>query len=74
MFCANIHHAQRMVAELSRLNADMLIKNPKYIRQITGDQTGKNDDLEAFCDVPNEGNAYPVIAVTSKLMTTGGGQ
>lgn len=71
VFCANINHAQRMVAELSRLNADMLAKNPKYIRQITGDQTGKNDDLEAFCDVQNEGNAYPVIAVTSKLMTTG---
>ncbi|WGE42095.1 EcoAI/FtnUII family type I restriction enzme subunit R [Actinobacillus equuli] len=71
VFCANINHAQRMVAELSHLNADMLAKNPKYIRQITGDQTGKNDDLEAFCDVKNEGNAYPVIAVTSKLMTTG---
>lgn len=71
VFCANINHAQRMVAELSRLNADMLAKNPKYIRQITGDQTAKNEDLEAFCDVKNEGKAYPVIAVTSKLMTTG---
>ncbi|OOF60119.1 EcoAI/FtnUII family type I restriction enzme subunit R [Rodentibacter myodis] len=71
VFCANINHAQRMVAALSDLNADMLAKNPKYIRQITGDQTGKNTDLEEFCDVNNEGNSYPVIAVTSKLMTTG---
>ncbi|TCP97270.1 type I restriction enzyme R subunit [Cricetibacter osteomyelitidis] len=71
VFCANINHAQRMVAALSELNADMLAENPKYIRQITGDQTSKNADLEAFCDVKNEGNIYPVIAVTSKLMTTG---
>ncbi|WP_439256778.1 EcoAI/FtnUII family type I restriction enzme subunit R [Lonepinella sp. BR2271] len=71
VFCANIDHAQRMVAELSRLNADMVQQNPKYIRQITGDQPSKTGDLEAFCDVKNEEKAYPVIAVTSKLMTTG---
>ncbi|BFU61041.1 MULTISPECIES: EcoAI/FtnUII family type I restriction enzme subunit R [Rodentibacter] len=71
VFCANINHAQRMVAALSELNADILAQNPKYIRQITGDQMGKNADLEEFCDVHNEGSSYPVIAVTSKLMTTG---
>lgn len=71
IFCANINHAQRMVQALSELNADILKQNPKYIRQITGDQIGKNSDLEEFCDVKNEGNCYPVIAVTSKLMTTG---
>ncbi len=60
-----------MVAELSRLNADMLKHNSKYVCQITGDQSGKGVDLEEFCDVANEGKDYPVIAVTSKLMTTG---
>ncbi|GAB1668752.1 DEAD/DEAH box helicase family protein [Mannheimia haemolytica] len=71
VFCANINHAERMVAELSRLNADMLKHNSKYVCQITGDQSGKGVDLEEFCDVANEGKDYPVIAVTSKLMTTG---
>lgn len=71
VFCANINHAQRMVAALSHLNADMMHKNSKYVCQITGDQSGKSADLEAFCDVSNESKDYPVIAVTSKLMTTG---
>lgn len=71
VFCANINHAQRMVAELARLNADMMQQNSKYVCQITGDQSGKAIDLEEFCDVANEGKDYPVIAVTSKLMTTG---
>lgn len=71
VFCANINHAERMVAELARLNADMMQKNAKYVCQITGDQAGKSADLENFCDVQNEGKDYPVIAVTSKLMTTG---
>lgn len=71
VFCANINHAQRMVAELARLNADMMQKNAKYVTQITGDQNGKTADLETFCDVHNEEKDYPVIAVTSKLMTTG---
>lgn len=71
VFCANINHAQRMVAELVRLNADIVHKNSKYVTQITGDQNGKRVDLETFCDVRNEEKDYPVIAVTSKLMTTG---
>lgn len=71
VFCANINHAQRMVEALARLNADMMQQNSKYVCQITGDQSGKGIDLEEFCDVRNEGKDYPVIAVTSKLMTTG---
>ncbi|MFC0932858.1 EcoAI/FtnUII family type I restriction enzme subunit R [Pasteurella multocida] len=70
VFCANIDHASRMCSALAKFSADMLQKNPKYIRQITGDQMGKQADLEAFCEVKNE-KEYPVIAVTSKLMTTG---
>lgn len=71
VFCANINHAQRMVEALARLNADMMQQNSKYVCQITGDQSGKSVDLEEFCDVRNESKDYPVIAVTSKLMTTG---
>lgn len=66
-----IHRLRTSGVKHKALNADILAQNPKYIRQITGDQTGKNTDLEEFCDVHNEGNNYPVIAVTSKLMTTG---
>ncbi len=71
VFCANIDHASRMTEALSRQNADMLAINPRYVTQITGDMAGKNVDLEDFCRIQNEGNSYPVIAVTSKLMTTG---
>lgn len=71
VFCANINHAQRMVDALVYLNSDMMQQNSKYICQITGDQSGKSVDLEEFCDVRNESKDYPVIAVTSKLMTTG---
>lgn len=70
VFCANIDHASRMCSALAKFSAAMLQQNPKYIRQITGDQMGKQADLEAFCEVKNE-KEYPVIAVTSKLMTTG---
>lgn len=71
VFCANINHAQRMLDALVYLNSDMMQQNSKYICQITGDQSGKSVDLEEFCDVRNESKDYPVIAVTSKLMTTG---
>lgn len=54
-----------MTAELSRLNADMMKQNSKYVCQITGDQSDKNADLEEFCDISNESKDYPVIAVTS---------
>lgn len=68
VFCVDIEHAEGMRQALVNTNADLVSKNAKYIMRITGDnQDGKNE-LDNFIS-PEE--KYPVIAVTSKLMTTG---
>ena len=68
VFCVDIDHAERMRSALARYNADMVRENHKYIMRITGDnEIGKNE-LENFT---NSEVKYPVIATTSKLMTTG---
>ncbi len=68
VFCVDIEHAEGMRQALINQNPDLVSQNPKYIMRITGDnQEGKNE-LDNFIS-PEE--KYPVIAVTSKLMTTG---
>jgi type I restriction enzyme R subunit len=68
VFCVDIEHASGMRTALVNENIEQVKINNKYIMQITGDnQEGKNE-LDNFID-PNE--KYPVIATTSKLMTTG---
>jgi type I restriction enzyme R subunit len=68
VFCVDIEHAQGMRAALINENIEQVKINDKYIMQITGDnQEGKNE-LGNFID---PGEKYPVIATTSKLMTTG---
>ncbi len=53
---------------LVNLNPEQVAKNEKYVMKITGDdELGKNQ-LENFM---NPKKAYPVIATTSELMTTG---
>ena len=68
VFCENIEHADAMVLKLKNLNQDLVAENPKYIMKITGDDDIGKAELENFTD-PN--TKYPVIAVTSKLMSTG---
>lgn len=68
VFCENIDHADAMVLKLKNLNSDLLQENSKYIMKITGDDEIGKAELENFTD-PN--TKYPVIAVTSKLMSTG---
>ncbi|MDC9715631.1 MAG: DEAD/DEAH box helicase family protein, partial [Gammaproteobacteria bacterium] len=68
VFCVDIEHAAGMRSALINENIEQVKTNDKYIMQITGDnQAGKNE-LDNFID-PEE--PYPVIATTSKLMTTG---
>jgi type I restriction enzyme R subunit len=57
-----------MRSELSKVNSDLMADNPKYIMQITGDNDEGKRELDNFIN-PEE--KYPVIATTSKLMTTG---
>jgi len=68
VFCANIDHAVRMRQALANENADLVSENRKYIVRITGDNEDGKRELDNFIDPENP---YPVIAVTSKLMTTG---
>ncbi len=68
VFCVDIDHAQRMRAALSNANSDLVAKNYKYVMQITGDNDEGKRELDNFIN-PEE--TYPVIATTSKLMTTG---
>lgn len=68
VFCVDIEHAQGMRKELANANADLVANNSKYVMQITGDNEEGKRHLDAFIS-PVE--RYPVIATTSKLMTTG---
>ena len=60
--------AARMRQALSNANADICATHPKYVVQITGDNPEGKRELDNFID-PEK--AYPVIATTSKLMSTG---
>lgn len=68
IFCEDIEHAERMRVALVNENADMVAKNGKYIMRITGDNEEGKQELDNFI---HPESVYPVIAVTSKLMTTG---
>lgn len=68
VFCIDIEHAERMRQALINENKDLYAENEKYIMRITGDNDEGKAQLEYFID---EESSYPVIAVTSKLMTTG---
>lgn len=68
VFCDDIDHAERMRQALVNLNPDEVKKNRKYIMRITGDEQEGKAELDNFIN-PEE--RYPVIATTSKLMTTG---
>ncbi|MDC2068374.1 DEAD/DEAH box helicase family protein [Bacteroides thetaiotaomicron] len=68
VFCADETHAERMRMALANANADMCKKNPDYVVRITGsDEYGKGK-LDYFISVAEK---YPVIATTSKLLSTG---
>jgi len=68
VFCADIEHAEGMRSALANENSDLMAENSKYVMQITGDNNEGKRELDNFIN-PEE--VYPVIATTSKLMTTG---
>jgi len=68
VFCVDIDHAERMRTALAKQNADLVKENYKYVMQITGDNKEGKLELDNFIN-PEE--KYPVIATTSKLMSTG---
>ena len=68
VFCDDIDHAERMRQALVNLNPERVKANRKYVMRITGDEKEGKAELDNFIN-PEE--TYPVIATTSKLMTTG---
>lgn len=68
VFCATEDAAERMCKELVNLNADMVRKNPDYVVRITGSDVYGKSKLKYFISASSEG---PVIATTSKLLSTG---
>ena len=68
VFCDNIDHAERMRQALVNENADIAADNPRYVMRITGDNEEGKMELDNFIFPESK---YPVIATTSKLMTTG---
>ena len=68
VFCDDIDHAERMRQALVNLNPERIKENRKYVMRITGDEMEGKAELDNFIN-PEE--RYPVIATTSKLMTTG---
>ena len=68
VFCDNIDHAERMRQALINENGDLVAQNDKYIMRITGDNEEGKAELDNFIFPESR---YPVIATTSKLMSTG---
>ena len=68
VFCATEEHAERMRIALSNLNADMVKENPDYVVRITGSDVYGKSKLKYFISATQP---YPVIATTSKLLSTG---
>ena len=68
VFCNDIEHAELMRRALVNLNPEQVKKNDKYVMKITGDDDIGKAQLDNFI---NPKKAYPVIATTSELMSTG---
>ena len=68
VFCATEDAAERMRQALVNLNSDMVQKNPDYVVRITGGDDYGKKKLKYFISVSEK---YPVIATTSKLLSTG---
>lgn len=68
VFCATEDAAERMRMALVNLNSDMVKENPDYVVRITGSDDYGKSKLKYFISVSSP---YPVIATTSKLLSTG---
>ena len=68
IFCEDQEHAGQMKKRLVNLNSDLARKNSKYIMKITGDDKEGKKQVDNFIDPKQK---YPVIATTSRLLSTG---
>jgi len=68
VFCVDVEHADRMRRALINALPEQSTKSDKYVMRITGDDAEGKREIDNFTD-PEQ--AYPVIATTSKLLSTG---
>ena len=68
VFCPTEEAAERMRIALVNHNADKVKENPDYCVRITGSDDYGKSKLDYFISVSSP---YPVIATTSKLLSTG---
>jgi type I restriction enzyme, R subunit len=68
IFCEDIDHAERMRQAIANANPERMEESHRYVMRITGDNPEGKAELDNFI---NPESRYPVIATTSKLMTTG---
>ena len=70
IFCEDIDHAERMRMAITNepRNRQLVLADDRYVMKITGDDDEGKAQLENFIDPMSR---YPVIATTSRLMTTG---
>jgi type I restriction enzyme R subunit len=68
VFCVDIAHAERMRQCLVNEFSDKVKENSRFIVKITGDDVFGKLEIENFI---NPESKYPVIATTSKLLSTG---
>lgn len=74
VFCPTEDAADRMRVALNNLNTDMVLRDnqgnvkEQYVVRITGSDKYGKEKLDYFISV---GEKYPVIATTSKLLSTG---
>ncbi len=68
VFCDDTDHAESMRRALVNLNPERVAENRKYIMRITGEDKDGKAELDNFI---NPESRYPVIATTSKLLSTG---
>ena len=68
VFCADEDHAERMRVALVNENSEMCRKYPDYVVRITGSDAYGQSKLDYFISVSSK---TPVIATTSKLLSTG---
>ena len=68
IFCEDIDHAERMRSAIVNAAGDLAKESPYYASRITGDNPEGKLQLDSFIDPESR---YPVVATTSRLMTTG---
>lgn len=68
VFCETIQHAREMTLALREANPELCVEDERYVTTIVAQEKMNDTRLEEFTSARSK---YPVIAVTSRLMSTG---